>query len=49
MNDVFVVLASCGPIIEADSDIIDVLNVSLSEETAWESIEKDIDNLFTKK
>ncbi len=48
MDDVFVVLASCGPIIGADSDITDVLNVSLSEEAAWESIEKDINDLFTK-
>ena len=48
MDDVFVVLVSYHSMFIGDSDISNVLSVSHSEETAWTSIEKDINDLFTK-
>ncbi len=48
MNDVFVVLASRGPIASHVSYASNILSVSYSEETAWESIERKINSDFTK-
>ena len=47
MNDVFVVLASRGPIMSNITYSSNILNVSYSEETAWASIEKEINSAFT--
>lgn len=42
MYDVFVVLVSHRPIFSGDSNILIVLSVSRFEETAWTSIESNI-------
>ena len=48
MYDVFVVLVSHRPIFMGDSDILNVLSVSHFEETAWTSIESDINAKCTE-
>jgi len=46
-ENIFVVLASRGPIMSNITYSSNILNVSYSEETAWASIEKEINSAFT--
>lgn len=48
MNDVFVVSVSRSPIMSNISYTSKILSVSYSEETAWASIERDINERFIK-
>lgn len=48
MDDVFVVLVSYGLLITGESETTYVSNVSYSEETAWTSIERDINDRLAK-
>ena len=47
MNDVFMVLVSRGPITSNISYLSNILNVSYTEEMAWESIEREINSELT--
>lgn len=46
MNDLFMVLVSRGPIMSNISYPSNILDISYSEEMAWESIEREINSEF---